>query len=295
MRLVLPLTCLALAGVTVVAAVDAAAQRAPAAPSPRVVRDAPPAATPAAGDSIVGAAQQAAAGGRLDVAREMFVQARQRAGTPTERLRYGILVSHTYLAEGHDAAALGELAQVARDAEALRLDTVTVRVHGELAVVEALRGRPEAVVTHLGHAETVRQRAGIGSLPFHAPLTALAYALAGPADSARAVIARREAEARAEPDSAVRTARLRRVAAERALVLLREGRCPEALVAVGEAHPDNILAQAVRARCADQLGRAGDARPSDGQGRSRPPVSPFAWYTIVARRVAAGHAPSVAR
>ena len=292
MRLVLPLTCLALAGV---AAVDAAAQRAPAAPSPPVVRDAPPAVTPTAGDSIVGAAQQAAVGGRMDVAREMFVQARQRAGTPTERLRYGILVSHTYLAEGDDAAALGELAQVARDAEALRLDTVVVRAHGELAVVEALRGRPEAVVTHLGHAETVRQRAGIGSLPFHAPLTALAYALAGPPDSARAVIGRRESEARAVPDSAVRTARLQRVAAERALVLLRGGRCPEALVAVGEAHPDNILAHAVRARCAEQIGRAEEARTSDGQVRSRPQVSPFAWYTIVARRVAAGSAPSVAR
>jgi hypothetical protein len=85
------------------------------------------------------------------------------------------------------------------------------------------------------------------------------------------------------------------VAAERALVLLRGGRCPEALVAVGEAHPDNILAHAVRARCAEQIGRADEARTSDGQVRSRPQVSPFAWYTIVARRVAAGTAPWVAR
>ncbi len=292
MRLVLPLTCLALAGVAVV---DAAAQSAPAAPSPPVARDAPPAGTPTTRDSVVRAAQRAAIGGHLPAAREMFVQARERERSPTERLWYGILVSHTHLAEGDDAAALGVLAQVLRDAEALRLDTVAVRTHGELAVVEALRGRPEAVVTHLGHAEAVRQRAGIGILPFHAPLTALAYALAGPPDSARAVLARREAEARAAPDSAGRTSGLRRVAAERALVLLRDGRCPEALVASGEAHPDNVVAQAVRARCTEQSGRAEPARTSDGQVRSRPQVSPFAWYTIVARRVTAGHAPSVPR
>ena len=292
MRLVLPITCLALAGVAVV---DAAAQSAPAAPSPPVVRDAPPAVARTARDSILRAAQQAAGGGQMDAARAMFVQARERARSPSERLRYGIDVSDTHLAEGDDAAALKELAEVARGAEALRLDTVAVRAHDGLAVIEALRGRPEAVVTHLGRAETVRRRAGIGDLPFHALFAALAYALAGPSDSARAILARRASEARAVPDSTVRAARLRRGAAVRALVLLRDGRCAEALVVLAEAHPDDILAQAVRARCAEQIGRVEEAAAFKRQVRTRTDVNPFTWYTIAARRVAAGYAPSVAR
>ncbi|HEY0969710.1 MAG TPA: hypothetical protein VGE02_01905 [Gemmatimonadales bacterium] len=195
-------------------------------------------------EGYVGVAEVRQLQGRGDDARTALNEAIRNALSLQDSLRYMRYLAQSEAADGRDEQAAARLAEVARLAESRGVAATAAGVHRDLALLEALDGDERGVAQHLAEA-----RADAPDTPAQATqqadVAALAYFVAGDADSLRAAAAGRDS-----------------VHLVQTMVLIGGGRGEDALTSLARADTTQPIAQELSAEAHALLGHADIARAS---------------------------------
>lgn len=197
---------------------------------------------PSFAEGYVGVAEVRQLQHRGEEARAALREAVRRAPSLDDSLRYMRYIAQSEAADGRDAQAAARLTEVVRLAESRGATAAAAAAHRDLALLDALDGDRRGVAQHLAQARTAGPDTS-AQTPQQADVAALAYFVAGDADSLRATAAGRDSS------YLVQT-----------MVLLEDGRDEDALASLARADTTQPIAQELSAEAHALLGHDDVAR-----------------------------------
>lgn len=224
-------------------------------------------------DAYLGMAEVLQLTGRGNEARTQIRQAIARAPATRTRVDYTRALARSFLLDGMLKEAMEQFAVAAQDAQANNQKDFAAQTHREMAVAEALLGRPTAIAPHLAIAAEIEG----AEVPEQLIATAMAHGTAGEVPLAREAARKlaTAAQTKTELATAVRVAS--------AVVLLRENNAREALKELSQANAEDPVVRSLLAECSRATGNTAEARTLRSQVINDPQINLTDAHATIAR------------
>lgn len=225
------------------------------------------------GVSVLASAHQLQ--GHGDVARSTLTGSLTRITNAGARQLLLRGVASSWILQGNAANAITQFGTAAADAKRTNEASAEALDHLYAAVTDAALGTGRAVATHVAAVSMTGDEAAVRHY-----WAAVAYAFAKQPEAAR-----REMAAIPTTTDAASEMQTTRNAVVTGILLYNDGKCAEAIAELAKANPQNSLAQAVTALCAQRLGNIAAARNTRDELVSNRELSLFNFTDVLARQL----------
>jgi tetratricopeptide (TPR) repeat protein len=232
-----------------------------------------------AGISVLASAHQLL--GHGDATRSTLTRSLDRITTPAARQQLLRGVASSWILQGNATNAITQFGTAAEDAKRTGEASGEALDHLYAAVTDAALGNGRGVATHVGAVQMTGEDVGVRQY-----WAAVAYAFAKQPDNARRAI-QASAAAPGAPGAPPPPAEMQatRNAVVSGILLYNDGKCAEATTELAKANPQNALAQAITALCAQKSGNTVAARNIRDELISNRELSLFAFADVLARQL----------
>jgi tetratricopeptide (TPR) repeat protein len=213
--------------------------------------------------------------GHGDVARTTLTGSLDRITTAGARQQLMRGVAASWILQGNAPNAITQFGTAAADAKKMNEASAEALDHLYAAVTDAALGTGKEVATHVAAVAMAGDDAAVRHY-----WAAVAYAFAKQPDAAR-----RELAAIPTTTDAPSEMQTTRNAVVTGILLYNDGKCPEATTELAKANPQNSLAQAITALCAQKLGNTAAARNTRDELVSNRELSLFNFTDVLARQL----------